>query len=291
MPLDRVRADALAGVAVGPVDDSAAAGVLAQPEHAVVHLGDRVRRRAAQFVVRALDALEREVGRARVVPDLDTVRAEHPDLAEVGQDGHHAIGRALGAGELRGVDLRAVQQARDVDALAVGRVEDEVAVKIADRHRAGKVWVTDAAEHVRAGVVDVAVRVGRDEQLRAVVGHADRPRARDCAEQRGGVGRVDFVELRPADNVAVALERPQPPNRPGADRGQQTQTGTPLQERRLFAPFRDDLGEEVDHARVSRVRAACDIAGAEDRGLHAAARTPHATQPGAAVAAASSRSG
>ena len=39
VPFDRMGADALAGVAVGPIDDAAPASICAQPEHAVVQLG------------------------------------------------------------------------------------------------------------------------------------------------------------------------------------------------------------------------------------------------------------
>ena len=52
-----VGADPLAGVAVGAVDDALPASVSAQPEQTVVQFGDRIRRRATNFVIRALDAL------------------------------------------------------------------------------------------------------------------------------------------------------------------------------------------------------------------------------------------
>ena len=64
VPLDRVCADPLALIAVGPIDDALAARVFSQPEHAVVHLGNRERCRAAEFVERALYALQRKVQRA-----------------------------------------------------------------------------------------------------------------------------------------------------------------------------------------------------------------------------------
>ena len=57
LPLDSVGADALARVAVGPVDDALAAPVTPEPEQAVVHLGNRVGGSAAQLVERAGDAL------------------------------------------------------------------------------------------------------------------------------------------------------------------------------------------------------------------------------------------
>ena len=83
LPLDRVRADAHARVAVGAVDDALAARVSAQPEEGVVELGDRERRSATDLVERALDALERERGRTGIVPDLDRVGAEKPHFGVI----------------------------------------------------------------------------------------------------------------------------------------------------------------------------------------------------------------
>ena len=193
VPFDCVGRDALRLVAVGPVDHAAASGVGAQPENAVVHLGDRVGRRAAHLVKGALDALERKVGGAGVVPDFGRVGPKQPDLAVADQDREQAIGRTFSAGEVERVDLRAFQQARHPDLLAVWFVEHEVAVEVADRDRAGEIRVRNLREGVRAGVVDVAGAVGRDEQLRAIVGHRHRPGSSNGAQHRRGPGRRDLV--------------------------------------------------------------------------------------------------
>ena len=54
-PFNRVRGHALGVIACCPVNNALTAGVSAQPEHSVVHLGDGVRRGATDFVKGALD--------------------------------------------------------------------------------------------------------------------------------------------------------------------------------------------------------------------------------------------
>ena len=89
-----------ARVAVGPVDDALATRIGAQPEQPVVEFGHRVGGYAADLVERALDAGQGEVGRARVVPDLGRVGAEHPHLAVVDNGGHNAVGRSVCGSEV-----------------------------------------------------------------------------------------------------------------------------------------------------------------------------------------------
>ena len=60
-PFNRVRRHALCVIASGPVNYALAARVSAQPKYGVVHLGDGVRRRAADFVERALDRRKRKI--------------------------------------------------------------------------------------------------------------------------------------------------------------------------------------------------------------------------------------
>ena len=171
LPLNGVRADAHARVAVGAVDDALAARVSAQPEQGVVELGDRERRSATDLVERALDALERERGRTGIVPDLDRVGAEKPHFGVIHNRRNQAIRVAFGAGEVQRINRRAVQKLRDPHLLAVGFDEDEVSAQIRDGQRAGEVRVGDQPERQRAVVVDVAGATARDEELDAVVGH------------------------------------------------------------------------------------------------------------------------
>ena len=143
LPLDRVRADAHARVAVGAVDDALAARVSAQPEQGVVKFGDRERRGTTDLVERPLDALERERGRAGIVPDLNRVGAKKPHFGVIHNRRNQAVRVAFGAGEVQRINRRAVQKLRDPHLLAVGFNEDEVAGQIRDGQRAGKVWVGD----------------------------------------------------------------------------------------------------------------------------------------------------
>ncbi len=120
--------------------------------------------------------------------------------------------------------------------------------------------------------VDVAGAVGCNEQLDAVVGHADRPRAGHRAQRRRNVAGVDLVELRAADDKrsgGVVGKRPQPSDRASAECSQQTQPRSAVEKRRLLACFRHDLREQVDHAAVRSVDAAGHIGGAKDGRLHA----------------------
>jgi len=71
LPFHGVGRDSHTRVAVGPIDNATATGVSAQPKQAVVHLGHRVWGNAANLVKSALDALQWEVQRACVVPDLN----------------------------------------------------------------------------------------------------------------------------------------------------------------------------------------------------------------------------
>ena len=70
--------------------------------------------------------------------------------------------------------LSAIQQTCDPETLAIRFIEHEVSVKIPDSHCAGEVWVCDLGKHVCACVVDVALRIGGNEDLSAVIRHADR---------------------------------------------------------------------------------------------------------------------
>ena len=91
--------------------------------------------------------------------------------------------------------------------MTVGLVEHEIAVQIADRYCAGEVRVSNLAKSVGVGVVNVAGPVGCNEQLRAVVGHTDRPSARHGANQRRRVGVVDLVELSARHHKTYAVIR------------------------------------------------------------------------------------
>ena len=77
LPLDSVGGDALTGVAICAINHAATTSVRTQPEQAVVHFGNRVGCDAADFVERALNALQREVSVACVIPHLNRIGAEH----------------------------------------------------------------------------------------------------------------------------------------------------------------------------------------------------------------------
>ena len=263
--LDGVGRDALAAVANGAVDNAAAARVGAQPEQGVVELGHRIDGGAAQFVKRALDALQREVRRTGVVPDLDGAGAKQPRLAVVDVDRDELVRGAFGAGEVERVDAGAVQQARHPHLLRARLIEDEIAIEIADRRGAGEVGVANRRERARGHIVDVAIRIGGDEDLRAVVGYRHRPGAVNRAQKRGVVGGVDLVEAVARHDVAVRagdLGGPQPPDRAVADGGQLAQPWRAIKERRLLAAFRHDLRVEVYATVIRCVDAAGDVRGA-----------------------------
>ena len=269
--LNRMGRDALAAVAVGLIDDAPPARVGTQPEQRVVQLGDRVDRSAAQLVERALDALEREVSRASVVPDLSRARAEQPRLAVIDVDRDQLVRRTLGAGEVQRVDAGAVQQARHPDLLAVWFVEDEVAVEVADRGCAGEVRVANRRERAGAHVVDVAVRVGSNKYLRAVVCDGHRAGAIDGAKKRRVVGRVDLVQSVAGHNVAVRtrdLRRPQAANRAGANGGQLAQPRRAVEEGGLLAAFRYNFWEQIHAPTISGVNRPRNVTGPKDRRLH-----------------------
>ena len=274
LPLDGVRRDALAGVAASAVDDALTARVAAQPEHAVVHLGDGVRRDAADLVVGALDARQREVGCAGVVPYFGAVGAEHPDLAVIDDGADHTVRCALGAGKVERVDLGAVQQRRDPYALAVWLVEDEVAVEVADRHRAGEVRVHHLRKSRGALGIDVGFGVGDEDDLIAVVGDGHRRGARRDRADQGGRGgqrseQVDLAARHHIETGGRSRSRPKPADRPSAHGLLEPQARRAVEECWHLAAFRHNLGKEVDHARVRDVDAAGNIAGAEDGRLHA----------------------
>ena len=205
MPLNSMGRDALACVAIGPVDDALTTAVTAKPKQAVVHLGDGVGGSAAQLVERARDALKREVQRSGVRPDLNRVGSKGPDLAEIGNHGHQAVRGGCGLLELQQVNGRAVQKSRDPHLLAVRFVEHKVAIQIGHGHRAGKVGVSDWTKCVCGGVVDEAGAVASNEQLGAVVRHADRASVADVADQRGSVGVVDLEQLGARHHEACAI--------------------------------------------------------------------------------------
>ena len=186
--------DTFAAVAVGAIDDTAPPRVGAQPEQRIVQLGDRIDGCAAQLVERALDALKRKIGRPGVVPHLGRAGAKEPGFAVINVDRDQLVGSALGAGEVERIDAGAVQQAGHPNALAVGLIEDKVPIQIADRRSAGEIRVANRRKRARGHVVDVAVGVCRNENLRAVVGNGYRAGAVDGAEKRAVVRRVDLVE-------------------------------------------------------------------------------------------------
>ena len=262
MPLDGVRRDALALVAVGLIDHAPATVVLAQPVNLVVHLGDAVAGRAAQLVERALNTHKREIRQPGVVPDFRRVFAKQPHLAVIHDHADDVVGVAFGADEVQRIDAGAVEEGRHPNALTVGLDEHEVAVQIVHDRRAGEIGVGDLREHARVQIVDVACRIGRNHDLRAVVGHADRTRARHRAlggrHPRGG----DLVEGVARHDVQIAAVPPQAPDGAKPHSGFQGEAGAALKKRRLLAPFRHHFGEQVDHLAVGRVDAAGDIRGA-----------------------------
>ena len=177
-------------------------------------------------------------------------------------DRDQLVGRAFGAGEVQRSNAGAIQQARHPDLLTVWLVEDEVAVKVTNRGRAGKVRVANGRKRPCAHVVDVAVRVGRNEDLRAVVRNGHRAGAVDGAEKRRVVRRVNLVQTLTGHNVAVGagdLRRPQTPDRAGADGSKPAQAWRAVEEGGLLAAFRYHLREQIDHATVRSVDAARDV--------------------------------
>ena len=182
--LNRVGRYAHALVAVRSIDDALAASVSAKPKDAVIHLGDGVRRNAADLVVSALDTRQREIGLAAVVPNLNAVGAKEPRFAVVDNERHQAVGRTFGRGKVKRVNGRAIKQRGDPNALTVGFVENEIAVQISNRYRAGEVRVGDLRKRVRSGVVDVSVWIRGNKNLCAVVRHRHRAGARYHAKRR-----------------------------------------------------------------------------------------------------------
>ena len=259
VPLDSVSRNALTRVAVGPVDHALTTGVFAQPKQAVVHLGNRVGGSAAQLVKRAGDAGEREVRVAAVVPDFDGVSAVDPQLPVVNDDANHAVWGAFSRRELQRVDLRTIKQRSHPDLLAVRLVKHEVAVQIAHSACTGKVWVGDLLKGVCIGVVNERGAVASNEQLNAVVNHADRPSACHCTDQRHHVCGSDLVQLVGADHVHVACQNPQPTDGACAHCHLQIEAGGAVQERRFFTSLRHDLRKQVDHAGIRSVDTAGHI--------------------------------
>jgi len=87
------------------------------------------------------------------------------------------------------------------------------------------------AKSVGGVVVDIARPIGGNKQLRAVVGHADRPSARHGANQRGHVGVVNLKKLgarHHKTHIIVGRKRPQPTNWAIAHRGQKRQAWAAL---------------------------------------------------------------
>ena len=181
-----MRRDALRLVATGAVDHTKATRVSRQPKDAVVHLGDRVRRSAACLKKRALDGGKRVVWLASVVPDLGRVVAEDPDFFVIDNQRHHVVWRGFCACKRQRVDAGTIKQFRYPHALAVWLIEHKIAVDVAHGDSAWKVGVADLCKRRRVDVVDVAVWVGGDEDLYAVVHHADRPGARDAGADSSG---------------------------------------------------------------------------------------------------------
>ena len=107
----------------------------------------------------------------------------------------HTIRRTFGTGELQRVNSRAIKQARHPDKLTVGLIEYKVTINVPNSNRPWKVGVSDLTKRAGCVVVDVAGAVGSNEQLSAVVCHADRASAGYGAEQRGVVRSVDLVQL------------------------------------------------------------------------------------------------
>ena len=95
LPLHGVRGHALARVAVGAVDDALATVVTTQPEQGVVQLGHGERGGQAQLVEGTLNARQREVRVASVIPDFSRVCAEDPNFAVVNDNTDYAVGRTL----------------------------------------------------------------------------------------------------------------------------------------------------------------------------------------------------
>ena len=271
LPLDGVGRDSLACVAVGPVDDALTTAVTAKPEQAVVHLGNGVGGSAAQLVKRAGNALKREVQRSSVRPDFDRVGSKGPDFAEVGNYGHQAVRRSFSAGKLQRINGCAVQNGSHPHLLAVRLVEHKVAVQVGHSHSAWEVRVRDGAKCVCGGVVDVAGAVGCNEQLSAVVSHADGTSTTYTTNQCGSVGIVNLEQLAARHHKARTIVRgecPQSTDWTIADCVEQVQAGSAVQKRRLFARFRHNLGKQIDHPGIRSVDTAGHIAGAKDRGLH-----------------------
>ena len=152
--------------------------------------------------------------------------------------------------------------------MAVGFVKDKVTVNVANYHSARKINVSDLLKHQRVAVVNVAGAVGRDENLRAVVGHADRTSAGNAAYYGCVPRRINLVERSARHCVAVTAQVPQATDRAGAQGSQQTQAGGTLQEGRLFACFWNDFRKQVDHPRIGSVDAAGNVGRAEDGRLH-----------------------
>ena len=212
-----MRRDALALVAVGLIDHAPATVVLAQPVNLVVHLGDAVAGRAAQLVECALDADQREVRQPGVIPDFRGVLAKQPHLAVIYDHADDVVGVALGAHKIQRVNAGAVKKGRHPHALTVGLDEHEIAVQIIHDRRTGEIRVSDLREDARVGVVDVARRIGRDHDLRAVVGYADRAGAADGALGGRHPRGCDLVEGVARHDVQVAAVPPHAANGTGPD--------------------------------------------------------------------------
>ena len=206
-----------------------------------------------------MDARQREIRQASVVPDLDRGLAKQPDFAVVYDQGYKIVWRAFSAGEIQRIDGRAVKQGRHPELLAVGFVEDKIAVKEAYGRGAGEVRVRDLRENVGVGVVDVPGGAGRDEQLRPVIHHRHGAGARDGAFSRCDPLVIYLVQRVAGDGVAVITKRPQPAHRPDAKGDKRPQAWRALEERRLLAALWHQFWEQVDHAVVGGVDAARHI--------------------------------
>ena len=172
---------------------------------------------------------------------------------------HEIVGRTLGAGEIQRVNGRAVEQSGHPKLLAVGFVEHEIAVKETNRRRAGEVRVGNLRKHVRVGVVDVAGRACRDEQLRAVVHHGHGAGTRNGALFGHNPSVIDLVKLIARHRVGVVAKRPQPSHGASPDVSKQAQARCAAQKRWLFAALGHDLRVEVDHIVIRSVRAAGNV--------------------------------
>ncbi len=107
--LDGVSGDALACVPHSAVDDTRTTGVQTEPEQRIVQLGYRVWGTTSKLIAGPLDARQREVSTARVIPDLNTVDAEQPQFPVVDNPGDQVVRRTFCAGEVQRVNRRSVQ--------------------------------------------------------------------------------------------------------------------------------------------------------------------------------------